>query len=203
MLGAVWKTRWGIALLLALWSAGMLTGSLHPLGVSAALALLLAALWFVAALGIRASLIARDVAHATTRTIVPLILLSCTFALCYWPSRMSSVVTGAGSIPFVNCVCLISYREFGEVFGQWRYSFLDTLGIATNEGAGRVLTTLLIAAAGYTAAAAWFTLAVFRRFDIIAGRPTHEPGSRLADLSGPLRLTDRHGIEGHELVGVG
>ena len=61
MLGTVWKTRWGIALLLALWSAGMLTGALHPLGVLAALALLISALWFVAALGIRASLVSRDV----------------------------------------------------------------------------------------------------------------------------------------------
>ena len=30
MLGAVWKTRWGIVLLLALWSAGMLTGCASP-----------------------------------------------------------------------------------------------------------------------------------------------------------------------------
>ena len=165
MLGAVWKTRFGIALLLALWSAGMLTGALHPLGALAALALLFSSMWFVAVLGIRASLLTRDVAHSTARTIGPLILLTGTFVICYWPSQMTSVVMGAGSIPFVNYLGLISHRDFAEAVGQGSFSHLTALGIASNEGAGRELMALLIAVSGYTAAAVWLTRSVIRRFD--------------------------------------
>ncbi len=195
MLGAVWKTRGGIALLLALWSAGMLTGALHPLGVLAALALLFASFWFVAVLGMHASLISRDVAHATTRTIVPLILLTGTFVLCYWPSRMTSVVMGAGSIPLVNCLGLISYREFAEALGQGSFSYLTVLGIASNEGAGRVLMALLIAIFGYTAAAAWLTRTVIRRFDQIAGRAVRSPGSDTTDSTARADVVNRNGSE--------
>jgi len=196
MLGAIWKTRWGIALLLALWSTGMLTGALHPLGVLAALALLFASLWFVAALGIRFSLISRDVAHATARTINPLILLTSTFVLCYLPSRIASVVMGAGSTPFVNCVCLIAYRDIAEALGQGGFSYFSVLGITTNEGAGHVLTTLLIALTGYTAAAASLTWIAIRRFDQIAGRAVRVPGSDAADSTSRAHVVDRRGIEG-------
>ena len=92
----------------------MLTGALHPLGVLAALALLFASSWFVAVLGIRASLLSRDVAQATGRTIGPLFVLTGTVVLCSWPGRMASVVFGAGSIPLVNCLGLIAYRDLAE-----------------------------------------------------------------------------------------
>jgi hypothetical protein len=49
--GAVWKVRWGLLLLVVLWAAGLLTGSLHPLGLVAALLLLGVSVGFMAALG--------------------------------------------------------------------------------------------------------------------------------------------------------
>ena len=193
MLGAVWKTRFGIALLLALWSAGMLTGALHPLGVLAALALLFSSMWLVAVLGIRASLLSRNVAHSTARTIGPLILLTGTFVLCYWPSQMTSLVMGAGSIPFVNYLGLISYRDFAEALGQGSFSHLTVLGIASNEGAGQVLMALLIAISGYTAAAVWLTRSVIRRFDQIAGRAVRSPGSAPTDSTARAHVVNLNG----------
>ena len=85
MIGAAWKARGGIVLVLVLWSAGVLTGSLHPVGVAAALVLLIASTWFVAALGTYASLVSREASHATARTTIPLILLTGTFLFClFW-----------------------------------------------------------------------------------------------------------------------
>ncbi len=188
MLGGIWKARWGIFLLLALWSVGLIAGSLHPLGVAAAMSLLIASTWFVAALGMLRSLVSRDVAQATARVLTPLILLTCTFVLCYWPRRMASVIMGAGSVPFVNCLCLMSYRDFGEAFGQRRYGYLTTMGIFTNEAAHRVLATYVIATAGYAAAAVWCTLAAIRRFDRIAGRPARPRASRMADSMSRTQL---------------
>ncbi|HZW29958.1 MAG TPA: ABC transporter permease subunit, partial [Isosphaeraceae bacterium] len=79
MLGAVWKARWGGLLLAGLWSAGLLAGSLHPLGVAAALSVLGVSTWFMAALGTYVSLVSRDVVQAMTRATATVVLLSGTF----------------------------------------------------------------------------------------------------------------------------
>jgi hypothetical protein len=171
MIGAVWKARGGILLVLVLWSAGLLTGSLHPIGVAAALVLLIASTWFVAALGTYASLLLREGSRATARTTIPLILLSGTFLVCFFSFRSTSVVMGAGSVPFVNFLCLDSYRDIAEAGSQGTFSYLSKMGILTNEGAGRVLATYVTAVAGYAAAAAWFTRAAWNRYDRAAGRP--------------------------------
>src|SRR5207302_1782703 len=75
----------------------------------------------------------------------------------------------------VNWLCLVSYRDVRELIGQGTFSHLTMMGIFTEEGPVRVLATCLIGAAGYAAAAAWFTLAAFERFDRIAGRPERAP----------------------------
>ena len=59
MIGAVWKARGGILLLVVLWSAGLLAVH-YPVGVAAALVLLIASVWFMAALGTYASLLSRE-----------------------------------------------------------------------------------------------------------------------------------------------
>ena len=171
MIGAAWKARGGIVLLLVLWSAGLLTGSLHPLGVAAALLLLIASTWWIAALGTYASLLSREASHATARTTIPLILLTGTFLFCFFSSRLKTIVMGAGSVPFVNCLCLVSYRDFAEAVDQRTFSYLRTTLNLAEEGAGRVLGTYLTAVVGYAAAAAWFTWMAFHRFDRTADRP--------------------------------
>jgi hypothetical protein len=203
MIGAVWKARWGIFLLLTLWSAGLLAGSIHPLGVAAAFLLLIASTWFAAALGTCASLVSREVAHATARTTIPLILLTGTFLFCYFSNRSTSIVLGAGSVPFVNVLCLVSYRDVSEAMGQGAFSYLTEIAIFTNEGAGRVAATFLTATAGYTAAAAWITWAAFERFDRVAGRPQRAPGSSIGDLARRRPVVGQHAAVGREPVHVG
>jgi hypothetical protein len=186
MIGGVWKARGGILLVLVLWWAGLLTGSLHPVGVVAALLLLIASTWFVAALGTYASLISREASHATARTTIPLILLTGTFLSCYFSSRTTSVVTGAGSVPFVNFLCLVSYQDVAEAVSKSTFSYLSTMAILTNEGASRVFGTYLTAVAGYAAAAAWCTKAASHRFDRAADRPERQWGQSMdrVDLRG-------------------
>ena len=171
MIGAIWKARWGMVLLLALWSTGLLTGSVHPSGVAAALVLLIAATWFMAAAGTYASLVSREVTQATARTMIPFIILTGTALLCFWPGRLTSVLMGAGSVPFVNWLCLVSYRDVSRALSSGSFRYLRLMAIYTNEGALRVLGTYLVAVTGYAAAAAWFTLTALNRFDRFAGRP--------------------------------
>ncbi len=203
IIGAVWKARWGIFLLLTLWSAGLLAGSLHPLAAAAALLLLIASTWLMAALGTYASLASREAAHATARTTIPLMLLTGTFLFCLFANRSTSVVMGAGSVPFVNWLCLVSYRELAEAVGQGTFSYLSTMAILTTEGAGRVLAAYLIATAGYTAAAAWFTLVAFARFDRAAGRPHQGSASDGCDSVSRPKMLKQPATEGREPARVG
>ena len=112
--------RWGFALLAALWAAGLLAGALHPLGVAAALLVVGVSAWFGSALGTYASLVSRDTTQATTRATAPLVLLTGTFLACYLPTRVASVLLGAGSLPFVHWLFLVSYRDVHEASSRGR-----------------------------------------------------------------------------------
>ena len=139
MIGACWKARGGIVLVLVLWSAGLLTGSLHPLGVAAALSLLIASTWFMAALGTHASLVLRDASRATATTLIPLVLLTGTLLVSLFSRRPTTIVMGAGSVPYVNFLCLVSYQEFTEIVSQGDIATCRTMGISTNDATGEVL----------------------------------------------------------------
>ena len=203
MIGSVWKARWGIVLLLALWSAGLAAGSIHPLGAAAALALLVASTWFMAALGTYASQVSRDVTQASARATIPLILLISSCLCCWWPGRFTSVVMGAGSLPFVNSLCLVTCGDVAQAMRQGTFSYLTTIGIFTNEGAGRVFVTYLIATTGYAAVAAWFTRAAFDCFDRVAGRPERATESRAGALARRRKVVNHCAAQGMEPIRIG
>ncbi len=109
----------------------------------------------------------------------------------------SSSTGGVGGARFVVLLCLglIAYRDFAKPLGQGSFSYLSVLGIVSNEGAGRVLMALLIAISGYTAAAAWLTRTVIRRFDQFAGRAARSPGSDTTDSTARAHVVNRNGSE--------
>src|SRR5262249_2249524 len=75
LLGSIWNTRELAVLMLVLWIVGFLAGAVHPLGFLAALTELAASCWFLAALGLTASLWSRDRAQATGWVLGPLMLI--------------------------------------------------------------------------------------------------------------------------------
>jgi ABC-type transport system involved in multi-copper enzyme maturation permease subunit len=171
-IGAIWKVRWGILLLVVLWSVGLLARAIHPLGFVAAVVLLAVAIWFVAALGTYASLVSRDTPQASNRALVPVVLLANSCAFCYLPPRIATVLMGAGSAPFVNFLSLASYGDIREVMtGQETFSGLEELGLYTYEGPMRVLATCLFGTSGLAIAAAWLSRAAVMGFDRAVGRP--------------------------------
>ena len=76
MLGAIWRIRDCVALLIALWITGLLSGALQPLGFIAALLSLGASIAFFAAWGIFTSLWASNQSQAIGRTLIFAILTS-------------------------------------------------------------------------------------------------------------------------------
>jgi ABC-type transport system involved in multi-copper enzyme maturation permease subunit len=178
-IGAAWKVRWGFLLLGLLWSLGVLAGAVHPLGFAAALVVLAVATWFTVALGTFMSLVSRDTAQASSRTIVPVLLLSASFLVCYLPGQAATIRMGAGSVPLVNWLALVSYRDVGQVLiGEESFSPLWEIGIFTYESPRRVLATCLLGTAFLAAAALALSRAALVRFERAAGRPERPAAPR-------------------------
>jgi hypothetical protein len=178
MLGTVWKVRWGVALVVLLWSLGLVSGSLHPIGFGAAVVVLGVSIGFMTALGTYASLTSRDTAAASNRALVPALCLSGSFLVCYLPTKFPTVFMGAGSPPFVNWLCLVTNREIGEVMsGEPMFRRLEQMNIYSYESSLRVLAAALISIAAFATAAFCLSRAAFNRFDRVIGRPeraTHQ-----------------------------
>jgi hypothetical protein len=194
MIGAAWRVRWGLFLLGVLWSVGLLAGALHPAGFAAALVLLGVATWFMVALGTFMSLFARDTAQASNRTLIPVLLLSGSFLLCYVPTSHATILMGIGSAPFVNWLTLMSYREIGEIVS--RQGSFSQMTLATSASPIRVVAACLLGMAAHAAAAAGLSRAALDRFDRgLRARPAPHT------LKGPAGRSDlqdifRHGQDG-------
>ncbi len=188
MMGTAWKARWGAVLLIALWSVGLCSGAVHPAGFGVAVVLLGVSTWFMIGLGTYMSLLSRDSRQASSRTLIPALLLSASFLACCLSSPYATVFLGAFSTPFVNWLCLVSPGEIREVMsGEETFRQLVKIGLYTYESPSRVLGTCLLAIAGFAAAAFWFSRAAFNRFDRIVGRPEHTRDEPVQGLTPSLR----------------
>ena len=122
MIGTAWKVRWGPFLLVALWLLGLLLGSIHPAGFLVAIAVLGVAIWFTITLGTYVSLVSHDSRQASSRTLVPVLMVSLSFLTCYMPARFTTVFMGTPSPSFVNWLCLVTYGEIRDVMiGEDRF----------------------------------------------------------------------------------
>ncbi len=172
MMGTAWKVRWGAVLLIALWSVGLFSGAVHPVGFVVAAVLLGLSTWFMVGLGTYMSLISRDSRQASSRALVPALLLSGSFLACYMSSRYATVFLGTFSAPFVNWLCLVSPGDIREVMsGEETLRRLEGLGLYTFESPSRVLGICLLAMGGFAVAAFCLSRAAFNRFDRIVDRP--------------------------------
>lgn len=176
MLGAVWHTRGWACLIVALWSVGLIVGSVHPLGFMAALIGLVVSTWFLAAVGVYAALRAGNPASASNLSLLPVLVLCLSGLLPNaLPEPVQSVVLGAGSIPFVESLLLFSYGEVHQGLLSSPSPTLTATGIDSGEGGTTVLLTcgasILVA---LVAAMALSALAALQ-FDRLVGRPWRPP----------------------------
>jgi hypothetical protein len=99
--GAVWSARRvGIALLV-IWSAGLLLGGIHPLGVLACAFYVVVIAWLIATIGVFASSIARNSTRALVATFIAILVFS---AVTQWPATV--------------WLLLFSYQNFALFVGQ-------------------------------------------------------------------------------------
>jgi ABC-type transport system involved in multi-copper enzyme maturation permease subunit len=166
-IGAVWRVRVLAAILLGLWTLGLLAGAVHPLGWAASVALLATSLWAVTWAGVLVSLVSRDQSQASNTALVPVLVLALTgFVPFTVPTVAASIWLGAASSPLMATVGLLSYRDLVA-----NGAMLAEIGLNSGE------STLAVAAAYHfhlfalvVVGIAYRAVAV-ARFDAVVGRP--------------------------------
>jgi ABC-type transport system involved in multi-copper enzyme maturation permease subunit len=190
MLGLIWTTRWILALQVGLWSVGLAVGSVHPLGFVAALVVLGFSTGLVVALGTALAIVTIERKQATERSLLPLLLLTFSgFLPRLLPGSFASVLMGAGSIPLLQWLALLSYNDVAAARQSGSFPLFELMAFDTGEGARSVAATCLIGVAAQALAAALLTRAAIRAFDTAAGRP-HRPASRRSSLPHWFPLTN-------------
>jgi len=180
MLGAIWRTRGLATLMLALWTVGLLAGAVHPLGFLAALAGLVASAWLLAAAGISSSLRSRDRNQATTRVLLPVLLLGCLGIVPFLLPGDAGVLMAAGTIPFQAWASLLSCEDVRAAIHSGDFSSFSAIGLQGGASIRVVLATWMISTAAQAVAAFLLTRSATRDFDAAIGRPTRARG----DLAG-------------------
>jgi hypothetical protein len=173
-IGALRRAGVAAVMTAALWALGAAVGAFHPAGLVATLVVLAVSGWFAVALGALASLRATDQAQVSAVAMWPLLALIFSAGACYAPGRLGSVLWGAGSPPFLAWLAPVSYRDIRDATAAGTFPYLETMGLATGEGAGRVLATYAIGIIGLALGAAWLVRRAERHFDRAVGRPDRE-----------------------------
>ncbi len=176
MLACLWRLR-GLSLtLLVLLTIGLLAGAIHPLGFFVSLLVAAAWTWLMLVLGMLASVCAKDRNDAANRSLrlmfLPIVSSIVPFLL---PARMSSVLWGAGSAPFVTWLSLVSHRDVRATLHDSVYPPLGWIGIATGEGVISVVATCVLGIVAPALWGLWRWRYLIANFDRLVGRPM-KPG---------------------------
>jgi ABC-type transport system involved in multi-copper enzyme maturation permease subunit len=179
VLGAVWAQRGFAAIPLGLWTIGLLTGEVHPLGFLGTVVAFGLVSWMVVAVGIHASLKAASTSKALASTITtlailygyPLFLLMAFRGEYLWDTYAAFV----GLPPRLVVAPLVSYGQFSD---DWT---LATKGEITRiPGFGNVVAGGLLLVI-YVLVATLLTAKSVGRFDHWLDRPrlsNREPAVR-------------------------
>jgi ABC-type transport system involved in multi-copper enzyme maturation permease subunit len=171
LLGSIWKTRGLAALMLVLWTVGLSAGAVHPLGFLAAIAGMGVSYWFLAALGLSASLWSRDRAQATGWALGPLMLIVSLGALPFILPGTASVVLAGGTMPFLTWASLLSYEDVHAALRSGAIPRFAEIGIRGVAGARIILAAWLISTTAQAVGAFLLMRSAVRGFDAAVGRP--------------------------------
>jgi hypothetical protein len=173
MIGPIWGFKPVAYLLLALWSAGMVLGSIHPLGVLFIAIEFAAFTWFATTLGTFFSLRAKNSMRSLATTMATLIFLNGGYLFCCIPMRADSVMTATFCTPALITVALVSGRD------------LDRLGMGRSNDGGEWVVASVLGVAFYALVGLGLFAAMNSSFDKIVDRP-----DRLRQILTPAQLKE-------------
>ena len=168
----VWRLRGVGAILLVLWTLGLLSGAIHPLGYLATVLVTASWTWFFLMAGMLAALRAKDLRVSANVTMTTFFLPVVSSALPFLlPAGLKSVVWGAGSTPFLAWLAMASNRELRGALHDPVYHPLHWFKLNTGEGLFWVALACLIGIVLPALWGRWIWLYSIANFDRLAGRP--------------------------------
>lgn len=178
MAAAVVRFRFVAAVMVVLWVAGLVVGSLHPLGFLAALAVLFVSTRAGVALGAYAASTSKEKPAAMSWVTSVLILLTIAGpAPWLFLHEPGFVVLGACSPPFVAMLSLATYGEVREVvlgsgiFNLFQFNLFQAYGRSSGLDLKWLVATCVLGLIGPSVCAVWLKRAAFNGFDAAVGRP--------------------------------
>jgi hypothetical protein len=178
VLGAIWNQRGFAAALGLLWLLGLVTGAVHPVGLLASVAVTAVLTWFVAALGVYASVRAQSTSRALAATLVALCLFN------GYPAILGLYFLGAlGWESSFSVLGIMPRLAIGPVVTPWFVG--ESWRLATTAGLWFIPSGLLLAfglwlLAIYAGAATALTSRVVNQFDRWLDRPRASGTAELA-----------------------
>ena len=171
-LATFWRLRWILGTILVLWTLGLISGAIHPLGLVLSSLLLFSWTWFMVAWGILCAIKTRNAWLATHPSIGFAYLLVGTVALpMLLPAGINSVLLGSVSSPFVLWLAEFSYRDIRNALHYPAYPHLQWIGIETREGPLRVMATCLAGSSSRSWQGRSSGAMPSAHFDRLIGRP--------------------------------
>lgn len=165
VLGALWRGRETVAILLILWWLGLASGAVHPLGFLAVVAWVVVSGPLFAAMGVARALKPEDERW-------PL-------APSRWPRAIATVVAGSCLLTLVPAALasasLFTYEDLRAAAAGGPFTPLEGWTLGRWLGARGVALTFLAALAATGAGAFLYLTSLSRSFDALVGRP-HRPG---------------------------
>ncbi|MGP0069238.1 MAG: ABC transporter permease subunit, partial [Isosphaeraceae bacterium] len=172
-LGAIWNQRGFGAVMIFLWTVGLVTGAVYPPGVLASIAIVAVLTWLVAAVGIHASLRASSTSRSIASTIVALGLFNgyqFTYVIWFlggvwllgrvtWNSSFSML----GGMPMLAAGPMVPHRFATQ--GTWRMTDLSSVPASVRLPFALILLTI------YVLSAILLTIRVIKGFDRWLDRP--------------------------------
>jgi hypothetical protein len=182
ILATAWRLRGLMAILVILWTIGLLAGAVHPLGYVAVALEMAASTWFLAALGALGAIQVKDPADATGRGLLwTLVLVGSGTLPLLLPSRFTSVLLGTGSPPLMVWLDLVSYRDLALAMQPGAYAPLQFMAILTGEGSSRVLASCVIGILAPALGGWCIWRYAVAHFDRLVGRPWRLKESIIAE----------------------
>jgi ABC-type transport system involved in multi-copper enzyme maturation permease subunit len=174
MLGPIWRTRGCILLIVGLWVLGSLAGSVHPFGLLASLASLLVIAGFSTAVGVTASLRARERGSESVIALLPFLLMLSGLAVVL--PGFAGVYLAAGSSAYLPIWSLWTYEDIHALVHSGAYPLLGASnGLKPGASARLVMLAWLIGTTVMAGLTVILVRSSSRGFDALVGRPSRRP----------------------------
>jgi ABC-type Na+ efflux pump permease subunit len=175
LLASMWRLR-GIGItILSLWTLGLISGAVHPIGYVAIILMLVSSTAFYLVVGQLVALQVEDQATASGRIMLLVIVPICSGLLpLFLPRAIDSIAWGAASPPLISCLAFVSYREVSCAWQSSVYPPLEWVGLNSGGGCLVVIMTCVFGIVGPALGALWTWNHCLANFDRLVGRPTRE-----------------------------